>query len=374
MSPFNPTKPYNDLPDLPPASDIETKLVLKKCIEARAAIEGLRTAGDLIPDQTMLINIIPILEAKDSSEIENIVTTTDHLFQYADHVDAATDSATKEALRYRTALQKGFLSIQKRPLSTSTAVEICTEIQGKPMDIRKVPGTALAKGVNKEVIYTPPDRESVIRNKLANLEKFLHDDLNYDPLVKMAIGHYQLEAIHPFTDGNGRTGRIINILYLVSEGLLSLPILYLSRYINQNRSEYYDRLQAVTAKQEWEEWLIYLLEGIAQTAKWTSDKIKAIRSLNEETRRFVKEQVPKIYRQELVDIIFVQPYCRIQNLVEKDIAQRETAAQYLKKLSEIKVLKEVKVGREKIFIHPKLMDLLKNDENDFVGYGNGSRI
>ncbi len=368
MSAFGAAQPYNDLPDLPPKMDIETKQVLKKCIEARAALEGLRIAGDLIPNQAMLINIIPILEAKDSSEIENIVTTTDHLFQYADHEDLATDDATKEALRYRRALQKGFLAIQKRPLSTSTAVDICTAIQDKAMDIRKVPGTALAKGKSKEVIYTPPDQESVIRNKLGNLEKFLHENSDYDPLVKMAVGHYQFEAIHPFTDGNGRTGRIINILYLVSEGLLSLPILYLSRYINRNRSEYYERLLAVTTRQEWEAWLLFMLEGIAVTARWTSDKIMAIRSLNEDTRRYVKDQLPKIYRHELVDIIFVQPYCRIQNLVDEDIAQRETAAQYLKKLCEIGVLKELKVGREKLFIHPKLMELVKSDENSFSRY------
>lgn len=368
MTSFQATQPYNDLPDLPPARDIETKQVLKKCIAARTALEGLRIAGDLIPNQTMLINIIPILEAKDSSEIENIVTTTDHLFQYANHEDLATDDATKEALRYRTALYEGFLSIKKRPLNTSTAVDICSAIQGKPMDIRRVPGTALAKGKTKEIIYTPPDQESVIRNKLGNMEKFLHENSNYDPLVRMAVGHYQFEAIHPFTDGNGRTGRILNILYLVSEGLLSLPILYLSRYINKNRAEYYERLLAVTTHNEWEAWLLYMLEGIAHTAKWTSEKIIAIRSLNEETRRFVKEQLPKIYRHELVDIIFVQPYCRIQNLVDDGIAKRETAAQYLKKLCEIGVLAEIKVGREKLFLHPNLMKLLKSDENDIVRY------
>lgn len=365
---FDPKQPFNEIPLLPPEAEIDTKSILKKCIEARAALEGLRIAGDLIPNQTMLINIIPLLEAKDSSEIENIVTTTNLLFQFAQDEDSATDPATKEALRYRTALRGGFLSIQKKPLSTSTAVEICSALFDKSMDIRKVPGTALAKGRGREIIYTPPDREDIIRGKLRNWESFLHEKTEFDPLIRMAVGHYQFEAIHPFTDGNGRTGRILNLLYLVSEGLLSLPILYLSRYIIRHKADYYDLLLGVTQNQEWEPWILYILEAVTQTSKWTSEKIKAMRMLNDEARDYVRSQAPKIYSRELVDLIFVQPYCRIQNLVDEGIAKRETAAVYLKKLCEIGVLEEQKVGREKIFIHPKLMELLKSDEHVYEKY------
>ena len=228
---FDPNLPYNDLPPLPPSAEIETRAVLKACIEARAAIAELKQAGGLIPNQAVLINSIPLLEAQASSEIENIVTTTDRLFQFADNREALADPATRETLRYRTALREGFESLARHPLTTRTAVNICRTIKGVDMDVRRTPGTALINDRSGKVIYTPPQGVALIRNKLANWERFLHGAEELDPLVRMAIGHYQFEAIHPFDDGNGRTGRVLNLLYLVDIGLLDFPVLYLSKAI-----------------------------------------------------------------------------------------------------------------------------------------------
>lgn len=359
--------PYRQLPVLPPTHDLETRAVLKACISARAALAELKQAAELIPNQTMLINTIPLLEAKDSSEIENIVTTTDELFRHVQG-DGAADHATKEALRYRSALQCGFHSLRDRPLCTGTAVEICRTLKGADMDIRRTPGTQLANDRTGEVIYTPPEGESHLRDLLANWERFLHDEIELDPLVRMAAGHYQFEAIHPFIDGNGRTGRVVNILYLIQEGLLNLPILYLSRYLIAHKADYYRMLLEVTRDGAWEPWLIFMIRGVEETSRWTTMKIAAIRSLAEHTTEHVRLRLPKIYTRELVDVIFEQPYCRIANLVEKGIAKRQAASRYLKDLAELGVLNESAHGKEKLFIHPKLMQLLGKDGNVYAPY------
>jgi Fic family protein len=365
---WQPTVPYNSLPLLPPAIELETKAVLKQCIPARAALAELHQAAELIPNQTMLINTLPLLEAKDSSEIENIVTSADRLFQYAQADDAHADAATKEALRYRTALYEGYQSLQHRPLSTATAVEICRTIKGVQLDIRRVPGTALANHKTRQVIYTPPEGESHLRDLLGNWEQFLHNETDLDPLVRMAVGHYQFEAIHPFTDGNGRTGRVLNILFLIEEKLLTLPILYLSRYIIAHKSDYYRLLLDVTTRQRWEPWILYMLHAVEETARWTTAKIGAIRQLAAHTAWYVRERLPKIYTRDLIDVLFEQPYCRIVNLAEKQIAKRQAGSRYLKELVDIGVLVEQQVGNEKLFIHPKLMRLLTQDGNDFAQY------
>jgi len=367
---WQPEHPYNELPLLPPAADLETRPVLKACITARAALAELKSAANLIPNQAMLINSLPLLEAQASSEIENIVTTSDQLFRFSGISDQA-DSATKEALRYRTALFEGFKSLDKRPLCTATAELICSTIKDRTMTIRKVPGTALQNDRSGSVIYTPPVGETVIRDLLSNWEKFIHGYQEIDPLIRLAVLHYQFEAIHPFTDGNGRTGRIINSLFLIQEGLLTLPILYLSRYIIRNKSDYYKLLLGVTSGDKWEEWILYIVRGVEETSIWTIGKIAAIRSLQEHTTEFVRSTLPKIYSRELVDLIFEQPYCRIANLVERDVAKRQTASEYLKALCDIGVLAEQSAGREKIFIHPKLLNLLTREENEFVGYKQG---
>lgn len=366
---WHPEQPYNDLPLLPPTVErVETRAVLKQCIAARAALGELKQAAELIPNQAVLINTLPLLEARASSEIENIVTTTDELFRHVNRDEATADPATKEALRYRRALAEGFRALRGHPLTTRTAEHICSLIKGVDMSVRRVPGTKLENDATGEIIYTPPEGEGHLRDILANWERFLHNETDIDPLIRMAIGHYQFEAIHPFTDGNGRTGRVINSLFLIEEGLLTLPILYLSRYIIQNKGDYYRLLLAVTKSQAWEDWILYILRGVEETAIWTIAKIAAIRDLQQDTAAYVRDRLPKIYSHELVSLIFEQPYCRIANLVEADIAQRQTASVYLKQLVDIGVMSEVETSKEKLFIHPKLMKLLTRDGNDFSRY------
>lgn len=369
MAKFDPRQPYNDLPLLPPATDIETKPILKACIGARAALEGLKQAGAQLPNQAVLINSIPLLEAQASSEIENIVTTSDALFRYAQIEDQTPDAATKEALQYRTALERGFRSLSERPLSTNTAIDVCTQIKGIAMQIRRIPGTALGSQSSAEVIYTPPEGEALLRAKLANWERFIHEDTAIDPLIRMAVAHYQFEAIHPFIDGNGRTGRVLNLLMLVQLGLLEMPVLYLSRAIIRSKADYYRLLLGVTADSRWEGWILYMLDAVAETAVWTTNKIKAIQQLQVRAAEYIRAQAPKIYSRELVEIIFTQPYCRIQNVVESQIAKRQTASVYLKALESIGVLNEVKVGREKLFIHPNFVRLLTSDDHPVPPYG-----
>jgi Fic family protein len=361
MPAFRADLPYDLLPQLPPKAEIDSKAVLKACIEARAALAELRQAGELLPNQAMLINTIPVLEARASSEIENIVTTTDRLFRLAAaDPRMRTDPATREALRYRTALSRGIESIRKRRLSTSTAIEICRTIKGIALDVRKVPGTALVNDATGKVVYTPPQGEVLLRKLLANWERFLHEEAAIDPVIRMAIGHYQFEAIHPFLDGNGRTGRVLNLLFLVEQELLDLPVLYLSRAIHARRSEYYRLLLDVTVSQAWERWILFMLHAVAETSRWTTRKIRGIRNLMQRTEGDVR-RVFGAANHELVELIFVQPYCRIANVVDAGIAKRQTASTYLKRLAKAGVLKEVAAGREKLFINPRLMTLLTGD-------------
>lgn len=367
MSHWRPNLPYNDLPPLPPAMELETRAVLKQCITARAALAELKQAAELIPNQGVLINALPLLEAQASSEIENIVTTTDRLFQFQNSGEHA-DPATREALRHSSALLEGFRALKMYPLNTRTAEQVCTRIKGVEMQVRRVPGTALANQATGEIIYTPPVGEDLLRTKLANWERYLYEAQDVDPLIRMAVGHYQFEAIHPFTDGNGRTGRVLNSLYLIQEELLTLPILYLSRYIIKNKADYYRLLLDVTRDNSWEPWIIYLLRGVEDTARWTTAKISAIRSLSALTIAHVKQAAPKVYSRELVDLIFDLPYCRIQNVVDKGIGGRQAASRYLKQLVDIGVLREMTLGREKLFIHPKLMHLLTRDDNTVAAY------
>jgi Fic family protein len=369
---WKPDRPYNDLPRLPPFVELETKPVLKQCVTARAALAELKQAAELIPNPAMLINTLPLLEARASSEIENIVTTADKLFRHLQG-DASADPATKEVLRHRRALVEGVQALKTRPLTTRTAESICTQIKGVEMSVRKVPGTALANDATGEVVYTPPEGEARVRDLLANWERFLHEEETIDPLVRMAAAHYQFEAIHPFTDGNGRTGRVVNSLFLVEQGLLPLPILYLSRYIIARKADYYRLLLAVTREDAWDPWLLYMLRAVEDTAVWTTAKIAAVRKLAAETTEYVRRRLPKIYERELVDVIFEQPYCRIANLVEAKIAGRQAASRYLKALVSIGVLREQAFGKEKLFVHPKLMTLLTRDSNAFESYRKGER-
>jgi Fic family protein len=366
--PYDPRRPYNDLPLLPPASEIETKAVLKKCVLARTAIADLRRAGELIPDQSVLVNTIPLLEAKDSSEIENIVTTNDALFREASHRDEAGDPSAKEALRYRAALYSGVQMLKDRPLSARTAIEVCSAIKGFDMDVRKTPGTDLKNSFTGEVIYTPPEGEARLRDLLGNWERFANADDDLDPLVRMAMLHYQFEAIHPFLDGNGRTGRILNVLSLIQAGLLDIPTLYLSRHIVRTKGDYYRLLQGVTERGDWEPWVLYILHAVEVTATWTNDRIRAIRDLMVHTSDYVKAVAPGLYSHELIQVIFAQPYVRIAHLIDSGIAERHAASRYLKQLAAAGVLSEEKRGRDKLFVHRKYMDLLGRDDHAFPFY------
>lgn len=370
---FDPNRPYNALPALPPKADVETRAILKSCIDARAAVAALKQAGTLIPNQGVLINTIPLLEAQASSEIENIITTTDALFRYSQLDPELADPATKEALRYRTALRQGVESLKAKPLSTSTAIQVCSTIKGREMEIRRMPGTTLTNPARKQVIYTPPVGEALLREKLANWETFIHEHRQIDPLVRMAVAHYQFEAIHPFADGNGRTGRILNQLMLVEHGLLDLPVLYLSRYIIGKKADYYRLLLGVTRDAAWEKWILYVLAGTRETANWTTEKIRAIHDLMTHTAEYARARATKIYSRELVELVFVQPYCRIQNIVDAALGNRQTASVYLKALAEIGILKEIKIGREKLFIHPKFITLLTSDAHKFKPYEKAGR-
>lgn len=360
--PWNPDRPYNDLPPIPPVDRLETKPVLRACVEARAALAGLKQGAELIPNQSMLINTLPVLEAQASSAIENIVTTTDKLFENLNSTDRA-DPATREALRYRSSLMDGFQALEKYPLSTRMAETICSRIKGVDMHVRRVPGTKLANAATGETIYTPPEGESAIRDHLAGWERFLHGEVDLDPLIRLAAGHYQFEAIHPFTDGNGRTGRVLNSLFLIQEDLLTLPILYLSRYIIRHKNDYYGLLIDVTRNEAWEPWLLFMLEAVRETSNWTLAKIQAIRTLADDTADRIRGELPKIYSRELVDVVFEQPYCRINNLVQAGVARRQTASRYLKLLVAMGLLEEKSSGRDKLYVHTRLLALLANEDN-----------
>jgi Fic family protein len=366
---FDPSSPYNDLPELPPPLEaVETQQILRKCITARVALAGLKQATELIPNASVLVNALPLLEAQASSEIENVVTTTDKLLEYLDMPEHRADAATKEALRYRRALFEGARKAQKGKLSIDTAVEVCRTIKGEKLDIRAKPGTSLKNNATGATVYTPPDGQELIRAKLANWQRFVDEQNELDPLIRLAIQHYQFEAIHPFPDGNGRTGRVLNILYLVQQGLLDSPILYLSRYIIRHKADYYRLLLEVTTERAWSPWILYVLDCVEESCIWTTDKIKAIRELMRHTAQYIQRKLPKLYSWELAELLFKQPYCRIGHVVDAGLAKRQTASVYLKQLAELGVLAEIKSGRESLFIHPKYVELLKGDENVWVYY------
>jgi len=353
---FDRNAPHNALPDLPPPVELETKAVLKRAVAAHRALADLRGMAARIPNPELLVNSIVLQEARLSSEIENIVTTQDELFRAAADPDGKADAATKEVLRYREALWTGFERLRDRPLSTNLFVDLVRIIKSTGLDVRTLPGTKLANPQTGEVIYTPPEGQALIRGKLANLERFLYpeppDDL--DPLVRMAVMHYQFEAIHPFSDGNGRTGRILNILWLVEQKLLDVPVLYLSRYILATKAAYLRGLRAVTEEAAWEPWLLYMLEAVEQTAQETCTRVERMLALMEATRQEVQAKAPRIYSKDLVELVFTHPYCKIQFLLDANLAKRQTASDYLRTLAELGLLKPLKVGREMYYVNERL--------------------
>lgn len=354
---WNPEIPFNDLPGLPPPSlDLEPKSVLKAAIEARAELAKLAQAGQLLPNPRVLINAVPLLEAQASSEIENIVTTADELFKHAD--SGGGDHATKEALRYRSALFAGVDSIRTRPLTARTASLICSQLHGRDMAIRAVPGTRIANPTTREIVYAPPEGADVIREKLAAWEHFVHAQDELDPLVRMAVAHYQFEAIHPFHDGNGRTGRVINILMLIKAGLLDEPILYLSRSIISRKTDYYRLLRAVTAEGAWIEWIHYMLDMVRESATSTTRKIASIRTCQEQIAERARSATTGGRDAPLLAVLFEQPYCRISTVVERCEVSRQTASTWLHALVDAGLLHDVKVGRERLFVNHEFLTVL----------------
>lgn len=351
---FDSNKPYNELPLLPPSAEIETKKILKKTVYASRALAELKGATNSIPNPEILITSIILQEAKSSSAIENVLTTNDKLFKALSAKTQNIDPQTKEVLRYREALWEGFNELKKNGLlTTNLFIKIFQKIKETDATIRKTPGTKLVDG-NGKVIYTPPVGEHLIRKLLHNLEQFIHNDSDIDPLIKSAIIHYQFEAIHPFSDGNGRTGRIILILYLVLQKYLSLPILFLSRYIIDNKAQYYKLLKGVTEKNDWESWILYLLDGIEITSKSTTVLIEEIHNSLLQTSELVRKKSQQRIPKEVIELIYEQPYCKTEFIVNKEIAQRKAAERYLKELVRLKILAPEKVGKEVIYKNVEL--------------------
>jgi len=356
---FDPNNPHDNLPTLPPTADVETKAVLKQALSATRALAELKGAGGLIPDQAILINAIPLQEAKLSSEIENVVTTQDELFRVALDEAGASDPQTKEVLRYRTALCEGYEALKREKLSMGMIRQACETLLGKSVDFRgKGDQIFIGNPVTGRITYTPPRGGKELLAKLRNMESYLLGSGGPDPLIRMAVGHYQFEAIHPFTDGNGRTGRILNILYLLHAGLLEIPVLYLSRFIIRNKGDYYRALRAVTEDSAWEPWVIYMLRGVEETSLWTTGRIRAIRELLDATVEQCRLKLPKVYSKELIELIFRQPYCKISFLVDAGIAKRKTASEYLQELERVGILTGEKRGREMVYRHPALLEVL----------------
>jgi Fic family protein len=361
---YNRNSPFNDLPNLPPADFAESPAILKHLAKAARHLGELNGLCTSLPDPKLLINTIVLQESKNSSAIENIVTTQDELYKAATE-EGTTSHTAKEVLSYREALYVGLekMKSQKNLLLTNTMVEIVQTIKQNESGIRNTPGTALKNAINGEVIYTPPCCEEVIREKLAALEQFINesDYSTLDPLVKMAFIHYQFEAIHPFADGNGRTGRIVNALYLVQQELLSQPVLYLSSYIVKYKTEYHQLLRGVTEKDNWHDWVMYMLTALIETAQLTTKKIRSMLLLRDEYESQMKQTLGASFSHELLQLMFTLPYLKIELLEKKEIAHRQTASTWLKKLTEAKILTPQKMGRTTYYINYRLMELLSID-------------
>ncbi len=351
---------FNALPPLPPTDDVETPAILKKAIAASRALAELKGMAERMPNQAILIDSLVLQEARASSEIENILTTNDDLFKAASDESLPASAEAKEVLRYRQALNHGFRQIKERPqrpLATGLFIEVAQLIKQTDSGVRRTPGARIANS-RGETIYTPPEGEAVIRDKLRDLENFMHAEDGLDVLVKMALVHYQFEAIHPFPDGNGRTGRILNILYLVDQGLLNLPVLYLSRYIIDHKPAYYEGLRRVTEEGAWGDWVLYMLDAVEQTSLRTRQQITDILALMEAVRERVQREAPGVYSKDLIEQIFRQPYCKIQFLERAGMGTRQTCSKYLRELERLGVLHGQKIGREVYFINQALFELL----------------
>lgn len=351
------------IPHLPLDLDLESKAILKKTAVARSALAEMKGAALSIPNENILINTLSLQEAKDSSAIENIITTQDELYQ-GDYLKREFKSiASKEVHNYAEALRWGFETVRQIGfLSNNHIIQIQARLEENDAGFRKVPGTELKNEQTGEIVYTPPQTHDEVVALMSNLELFINDNSlsDWDPLVKMAVIHHQFESIHPFYDGNGRTGRIINILYLVKEGLLNLPILYLSRYINQNKSNYYRLLQKVRMENAWAEWVLYILEGVEQTSLQTIKIIEGIKKLMQSHKEQMRTDLPKIYSQDLLNNLFRHPYTKIEFVMEETGVSRKTAAKYLDELDKLGIVSKQKIWKDNYYINKDLFNLLQH--------------
>ena len=350
------------LKPLPPADDLETRPVLKQLAQARAELALLNGRSATIPNETILINTLALQEARDSSAIENIITTHDELYKAQLFADYFTNAAAKEVSRYADALKQGFDLVRRQKLITNaTILTIQRLLEQNEAGYREVPGTTLVNQQTGETVFTPPQHKQEILAGMDNLVAFLNDDSlsDLDPLVKMAIMHHQFETIHPFYDGNGRTGRILNILYLVQQGLLDLPVLYLSRYLIATKADYYRLLQTVREDGHWEPWLLYMLKGVAITSRQTVVLIEGIRQLMQDYKQRMRSDLPKIYSQDLLNNLFRHPYTKIEFVMNELQVSRPTATAYLEALVVAGLLQKLKLGKSNYYMNNRLFTLLR---------------
>ena len=351
------------LPLLPDIGDIETKPVLKKLARAHQALAELKGVAASIPSQSILLSTLSLQEAKDSSAIENIITTHDEIYQSDSQINYFVTAAAKEVLDYAMALRTGFEQVVASGMFTNRDIlNIQACIEKNNAGFRRLPGTALKNEQTGQVIYTPPQHPDDIMALMSNIEAFINQDemVDWDPLTKMAVIHHQFESIHPFYDGNGRTGRIINILYLVKQGLLGSPILYLSRYINQNKASYYRLLQKVRDEGAWEEWLLWMLEGVEVTSHQTTTLVRGIGALMQQHKQKIRDERPKIYSQDLINNLFRHPYTKIDFVVDDLRVHRNTATKYLEELVGIGLLRKHKIGNQSYYLNIALYSLLSS--------------
>lgn len=359
------------IPHLPLSFDLETKQVLKQLSRSNRKLAELKGVAQTIPNERILISTLALQEAKDSSAVENIVTTQDDLYRAGlDFGDQLVSAATKEVLLYREAIDQGFNMVRSRNIITLNDIKAIQQVlEQSSAGFRTTPGTQLKRSSDGQVVYTPPQDSVLINEHMANLERFINDDemCDLDPLVKMAIIHHQFESIHPFYDGNGRTGRIINILYLVVHGLLDLPILYLSRFITRNKTEYYRLIQDIRDKNvdnasEWEAWVMFMLKGIEQTAADTILLVKVIGAMMDEYKHILRPVFGSKYNHELLNGLFNHPYTKIGHVETSLQVSRQTASKYLDRIVELGLLTKEKWGKENYYINSRLVKL-------FVDFG-----
>lgn len=357
------------IPELPLKHDLETKAILRQVNKSNKKLAELKGIAQTIPNENILINTLTLQEAKDSSEVENIVTTNDDLYKADLNLkDTIINASTKEVLNYRQALQTGFAAARKTKLLTLNDIKkIQQELETNNAGFRAVPGTKLKNALG-ETVYTPPQDHHDIERLMDNLEKYINisDMQDIDPLIKMAVIHHQFESIHPFYDGNGRTGRIIAILYLVINQLLDLPILYLSRYITHNKGEYYRLIQQIRDRatesnsKEWEQWILFMLKGVEETADETIRLVKGISALMAEYKQTLRPLLGKNYKNDLLNNLFFHPYTKIEFIMKDMMVQRKTATKYLDMIVNAGLLEKIKMGRNNYYINMKLMELFLN--------------